>query len=227
MTKQQLVRIRIRHRPKTGESAKQRHEVAIETLLSASLANEAATESVILEFAEGDELDVGAAQLNSICRNGVNANAVYGPRFQDMPDVAMYDDSLTIVCDTQLVDYVSLLTTSLPIVISTFGAYRANVVVSNEQDMIDYKMLNELRRSDPRDLDGRDGILRLSPACYFDRTLCERAFRLSCEVAAARLKQVAEHVELWEDGVLVVLSASSRDNEYLERVNRIAINVLK
>lgn len=115
MRQQEIVRIRIRHRPSVGESAKHRHLISINTLRAGSLTTGKASDSAcILEFAAGDELDVGVSDLRPICKRGVKANAVYGHRFSAVLDMAMYDDSLVVTCDTSVVSYRQLISSKIP-----------------------------------------------------------------------------------------------------------------
>lgn len=215
------IRFRIRHRRRSDEQTEMRHNIAIATLRQAAdlTKHEVGDSQCILQIDTGDESESGMADLSPICVDGVRAAASYGPRFGDIPDVAMYDDSLVIVVDPEKVDYSRLVITSFATMVYAFGAYRAQTVLNRELDHEDHDRAVKLHRTWQSDIDGRDGVLRIGPVNFFDRELCQRAFNMSAERIAEALQGQVERVETLDDGVLLIVTSKVISKLEIEHID--------
>jgi hypothetical protein len=141
--------------------------------------------------------ETGSLDLRKALRDGLSGQVVYMARFAGYlsKDVARADDHLRIRLDTDKIDYASFCGETLPRLISIFGSYRGYVEPDAKVRAADWEIVRQQSRKTGRDVDGRDGIFRIWPVCWFDGELSRRAFGISAEEAVRRVAPECERAE--------------------------------
>lgn len=198
-----MVKGGFRHRADPTSSVELRHAEIVQKLRDPMVSWLGKYDPGAIRF-ESEAIDSGAADFSPALHAGVSAAISYCSRSVIDADHGMYDDVLTFEFDPSAADY-SLF--ALPIfgqLVKVFGAYRASVVLDEELDLDDYDRILDEVDATGRDVDGRDGVFRISPVCFFDRELCNRAFGIPPAEIIDRLVGKIEHVEKIDDGVLII-----------------------
>lgn len=116
-------------------------------------------------------------------------------------DDAGCDDFLELTFSTNKVGFRTLAYEVFPEYIAAFNPY-VGAIANDEFSHMDYEALRAIRYN------ARGMVFRISQVAFFDALLCQRAFRLSPEIVAEKLKGVVEHVQLDAAGVLIIGSSS-------------------
>lgn len=169
---------------------------------------------------DSDGGDGGAVDLSPALPDGVRAAVSFCPRGAIASDHGMFDDVFTLELGDDHARYVALVEAALPRIVKGFGAYRAQVVLDEDLDLDDFDQICELSECPGRDVDGRDGVYRISPANYFDRELCRRAFGLAPGVMREKLAPHVQSVHLVAGGVYFVVSDARLPEQELRDVDR-------
>ena len=149
-------------------------------------------------------------KLRALSRGGERSYISYKLRNEKYlrDDNAQYDDFVVIRFKAQAAAsrLGELFGEVFPAYIEGFDCYRA-LVADSEVRLADWDRVVELSNSTGKDVDGRDGLYRFHPGNFLDRELCRRAFGLTPEQVAERLKGRIEKAALLKDGVLLVCSS--------------------
>lgn len=213
-----IIRGGFRHRASPVGSIERRHVELVQQLKDPMVSWLGKYDPRAIYF-ESETIDSGAADISDALHNGVSAAISYCSRNAIEADHGMYDDILTIEFDPSRADYPVF---ALPVfgqLVKVFGAYRATVVLDEELDLDDYDHILDEVDATGRDVDGRDGVFRISPVCFFDRELCNRAFGIPPAEIIDRLVGKIEHVEKIDDGVLIIAT-----REILTRPSLVALD---
>jgi hypothetical protein len=141
--------------------------------------------------------ETGSLDLRKALRDGLSGQVVYMARFAGYlsKDVSRADDYLRIRLDTDKIDYASFCGETLPRLITIFGSFRGYVGTDAKVRAADWEIVRQQSRKTGRDVDGRDGIFRIWPVCWFDGELSRRAFGISAEEAVRRVAPECERAE--------------------------------
>jgi hypothetical protein len=142
-------------------------------------------------------LPMRQVNLSKCFPKGIKALVSYQNR-KYVLDEGRFDDYLVLEFDPTKFDYKPLATSDYLKYLEAFGAYRGHI---GDEEFI------HLDFESSRGVDYRGGVYRIHPVCYFDRELCERAFRLSPEVIAQRLVGAVEGVRVVANGVAIIASS--------------------
>jgi hypothetical protein len=192
-----------RHRAGRTESIELRHAELVRKLKNPMVAWLGDYDPRAIHF-ESETVDSGAVDLSRALRADVSAAISYCSRSVIDADHAMYDDVLTLEFSAADADYSTFAQPVFGQLAEIFDAYRGSVVLDEDLDLADYDQILDKVETSGRDVDGRDGVYRISPVCFFDRELCSRAFGIAPEEIFGRLRGKIEHVEITHDGVLIV-----------------------
>jgi hypothetical protein len=142
--------------------------------------------------------ETGSLDLRKALRDGLSGQVVYMPRFAGYlsKDVSKADDTLRIRLDTDKIGYARFCAETLPQLLTIFGSYRGYVETDAKVRAADWDIVRQQSRKTGRDIDGRDGIFRIWPVCWFDDELSRRAFGIRAEEAVRRVAPECEHAEL-------------------------------
>lgn len=114
-------------------------------------------------------------------------------------DTGSHDDWLDIMLYPSKVDVAYVLDSVIPKFIEAFSAYSLSYVSDSAKDA-----LYELEPLGPAVSNARFQVSWISPVCFFDQTLCERAFRLSPAEVAGRVRGTVQDVRLLSSGVYIL-----------------------
>lgn len=134
-------------------------------------------------------------------------------------DTAEFDDRLILDASVEQPDYELMAVHLFPILVEGFRPYRAGVVIDEELALDDWDRAIEIFQASGRDADGRDGVIRIPPVCFFDNELCRRAFRLRPEALARRLQGSTREAKVIDGGILIIASL-----ELLGKDNLVALD---
>jgi hypothetical protein len=142
--------------------------------------------------------ETGSLDLRKSLRDGLSGQVVYMARFAGYlsKDVAKADDTIRIRLDTDKIDHAAFCGTTLPQLIAVFGAYRGYVGTDPKVRAADWEIVRQQSRATGRNIDGRDGILRIWPVCWFDEVLSRRAFGIGIHEALRRVAPECERADL-------------------------------
>jgi hypothetical protein len=142
--------------------------------------------------------EVGSLDLRKSLRDGLSGQVIYKARFLGYlsKDAASADDSMRVRLNTDKVDFATFCTETLPRLITIFGSYRGYVETDAKVRAADWEAARQQSRQTGRNIDGRDGIFRIWPVCWFDDVLCRRAFGIDVPEAIRRVAPECEHAEL-------------------------------
>jgi len=214
-----IIRGGFRHRASPTDSIQQRHVELVQRLRDPMESWLGEYDPSAIHF-ESETVDSGAADFSDALHNGVSAAVSYCSRNAIDADHGMYDDVLTLEFDPSRANYSVF---ALPVfgqLAKIFGAYRASVVLDEELDLDDYDQILDEVDATGCDVDGRDGVFRISPVCFFDRELCIRAFGISPAEIVDRLAGKIEHVEIIDDGALIIATREILDSSSLVALDR-------
>lgn len=113
----------------------------------------------------------------------------------EIRDYGSADDYFKFEFNAHKVDYGLLLEVALPRFIEVMRAYRAQL-------MPDDYVLHEA--GNMGQLEFRQGVYNIAPANFFDRELCQRAFRLSPEQLLERLAGKIPEGRILSDGAYII-----------------------
>jgi len=128
-------------------------------------------------------------------------------------DEAGQDDFLDLTFDTSKTDFRSFAFEVFPKYVAAFNPY-VGTVANDEFSHIDYDALRAMR------FDSRHMVFRIFQISFFDALLCLRAFKLSPEMVAERLKGAVEHTQLISGGILVIGSSTPLNLSDADRLSR-------
>lgn len=136
--------------------------------------------------------------LRKSLRDGLSGQAIYIARFPGYlsKDVARADDTMHVRLNTDKIDYAAFCTETLPQLIAIFGSYRGYVETDAKVRAADWETVRQQSRKTGRNIDGRDGIFRIWPVCWFDDVLSRRAFGIDAQEAIRRVAPECERAEL-------------------------------
>jgi len=169
--------------------------------------------------------DIGAdlcvqVSLTPFLGSGLACGLLYQFRSPSyLRDNAKYDDLMICEFNPEEVDFVAVARRVFPLYVDAFTPYRGAVIPQKDLGGEDWDEIVGLCKETGKDVDGRDGIYRISIVNYFDRELCRRAFNLSPEQIADRLKDKVELASLLLDGVLVIVTSEMVDRETLKGID--------
>jgi hypothetical protein len=216
------IELNMRHIPQAGESARSRHEVALRTLRAAhGFTKRYASDLLcLIDFAEeGDDRDHAGSDLSPICVEGVIAEARYGTRYPVREDMAMDDDSLILKLDTAIIDYCRFITESLTAMIGHFSPYRADMHLSDDLSLDDFRRARRLHIDTQLDTDARRVVYRINPVNFFDRAFCQRAFNTTPEAIVEAVTNQVERVEMLNDGVFLIVTSQLLSRPEIEAID--------
>lgn len=149
-----------------------------------------------------------ALDLRKALQPGLSGQASYVPRFEGYlsSDVARSDDFLAIRLNTNKADYPNFCSTTLPLLIEIFGAYRAAVETDNAVALADFEITRMQSQTTGRNIDGRDSVHRIWPVCFFDDLLCRRAFGVGAAEVVARAAPACVRAELLCGGAFLLVT---------------------
>jgi hypothetical protein len=142
--------------------------------------------------------ETGSLDLRRSLRDGLSGQVIYMARFPGYlaKDVARADDTMRVRLNTDKIDYASFCTETLPRLITIFGSYRGYMETDPKVRAADWEVVRQQSRQTGRTIDGRDGIFRIWPVCWFDGELSQRAFGIGVEEAIRRAAPECEHAEV-------------------------------
>lgn len=143
-------------------------------------------------------------QLNRHLAKGLKGFVSYQLRAATyLKDNAQYDDILVLEFNPNKIDYALLVFDVFPKLINAFQAYRA-VITSMNLAMEDWQTVVEKVNATGRDVDGRDGVFRISAVNFWDNLLCKRAFGMTPSEIVQRLSVSVPKAAILNDGAYVV-----------------------
>lgn len=196
--------VELRHRASADEPYEERHRRIVETMstFEAPWGLKGADLPGVGDIPPGSLSCV--VRLPSLSKHGSRSYINYALRSEEyLKDQAQFDDFLILEFTEYPGEAKHLFDTVFPAYALSFDCYRGAIA---DRDMLrsDWSQVAELRNSTGRDIDGRDSVYRIHPVNFWDRELCQRAFRLQPEQVAKALSGKLEEVSLLGDGVLVV-----------------------
>jgi hypothetical protein len=213
------MKIQLRYRARADESIDERHTVVMSKL--ASIPKPWGLEgsdpvpvpdigdglAVQVEFAPDPSNDIGG-YISYLFRSDAY-----------LKDHAQYDDLMIVEFDPEKVDFAYVAQTVFPAYVHAFGAYRATIIIDEDLALDDWDVICAKNRETGFDVNGRDGVFRITPVNYFDRELCHRAFGLSPKEIFERLDGKVELVQLLEDGILLIASSKLLSRQEIELID--------
>jgi hypothetical protein len=128
-------------------------------------------------------------------------------------DEASHDDFLDLTFNPNKTDFRTLAYEVFPEYLAAFDPY-VGTVTNDEFSHMDYEALRAMH------FDARHMVFRISQVAFFDALLCQRAFKLSPEMVAEKLKGVVEHTRLISTGILIIGSSSPLNLLDADRLSR-------
>ena len=159
-------------------------------------------------------IDPGLQSLASVPLTkllGLQSSVNYAGRWY-LSDDAARDDWLSIAFNPEKIGFHELVHDCVKPLIAGFEAYLLTI----EDERFTLKYFEQWRT---KGYDDRDGVFMLGTVSYFDRELCRRAFALAPEKVCDRLKDVAEQVEVYREGALIILSSEPLPFEKAESLS--------
>lgn len=151
--------------------------------------------------------------MNRYLEKGIKGYVSYQLRAEAyLKDNAQYDDVLVLEFNPQKIDFALLACDVIPKLIDAFQAYRA-VMSSTNLALTDWPKIVEMTHSTGRDVDGRDGVFRITALNYWDKTLCQRAFGMTPAKIIQQLSTAVSKAEILNDGAYVVSLTGISDPE--------------
>lgn len=157
-----------------------------------------------------ESLTVDLRHARKVLIEGLGGQMRYHTRFPMIvsDDDAMNDDALLFGLDTALVDHVSFCRSTLPRLIEIFEPYRMEVITDEALSIADWEIVCAHYRETRRSIEGRHGVFRIWPVCYFDDLLCRRAFGLAAAEVVARAAPECERAELINGGAFLLATTA-------------------
>ncbi len=141
----------------------------------------------------------------------ISASLLYSHR--DLTeDEGSSDDNISIDFDSRKVDYQSFVNSLCPLLIEWFDAYVAEI----QEDSI---LLADCESTLPGS-NSRCSPQRISPVCFFDATLCQRAFGRKPREILKLLKPHVESVRLLGNGIFIVATSEPVGPEETNAIDR-------
>jgi hypothetical protein len=132
------------------------------------------------------------------------------------------DDSFICYFDGSKVDFKDTVLRVFPTIVEAFRAYRGDV--HGEEFFMrgsdQWQRENERQGRGGMNIDGRDSVMYLHAANYWDAELCNRAFGLEPDEVVDRLKGKVYKTEVLGDGALVILSETPPGTDEFMELNR-------
>jgi len=206
------IKFEFRRRTKPSDDIAQLHETLISILRKSHWWKPGTTVSEP-DLQRGLE---GQVSLTPGLKNGFVGYVAYVYRSsQYTGNTAEFDDRLVLEGDVDSAIYRRAVGDLFPVLIEAFQPYRAAVIQDEDLALDDWDAASEIARESGIDADGRDGIVRFSPVCFYDDELCFRALRISGKELVSRLRDSVEGLRLMNDGVLLVVTSSILDRDRL------------
>lgn len=169
---------------------------------------------------------VSVVPLKELSSRGLKSYLSYPLRSRDyLQDNARFDDVFVIELKPAQADQRNFVENVFPRYIEAFDCYRASFM-NREAARDDWGTIVEQCNATGRDVNGRDGVYRISEINFFDRELCRRAFGMTPEQVVERLQGKVESVSTFHDGVILVCSSSLLPREELDKVGGDAMAAL-
>ncbi|MEA9589719.1 hypothetical protein VC279_20205 [Xanthomonas sp. WHRI 10064A] len=196
-------KLEFRHRPKFSESIEKRHKNFLEKLSGLGKPWDLADAVEVPDIE--DELVISVS-LDKFLPKGIKGQVTYSLRNEKyLEDNAQFDDSLFFELSNAEIYYSDLLKIIFPAYVSAFGAYRA-ALHDWSVTRSDWPAVVAACDATKKDVNGRDGVFRISAVNYFDGELCLRAFGKSPQQIISCLKGHVEEASELAGGVLIVVS---------------------
>jgi hypothetical protein len=215
------MKIQLRYRARADESIEQRHATVMSALASISKPWGLEGSDLIPVPGIGDKLAV-QIEFAPDPSNEIGGYISYLFRGDTyLKDHAQYDDLMIVEFDPEKIDFAYVAQTALPAYVQAFKAYRATIILDEDLALDDWDFICEANKETGLDINGRDGVYRISSVNYFDRELCHRAFGLEPEEIVERLKSKVELVYVLEEGVLLIVSSKLLNREEIEPIDEL------
>lgn len=120
----------------------------------------------------------------------------------NLKDVASNDDFLVVQFSSEKVKWHHASDDALPGYAAALGAYFCRLAPSDEGDQ-EWNRWVRLCRETGKDLDGRDGPLRMAPLVFMDSECCKRSCGRSVSEAIALLARDVARAEPLRNGVII------------------------
>lgn len=159
----------------------------------------------------GSEL-VASFNLGDYLGKVANGHVYYQFR-RTFRDEAGHDDFLDLTFNPNKTDFRTLAYEVFPEYVAAFEPY-LGTIANDEFSQMDYEVLCAMR------YDARRMVFRISQVAFFDAVLCLRAFKLSPEIVAEKLKGVVEHTRLMSKGILIIGSSIPLNLLEADRLSR-------
>jgi hypothetical protein len=175
-----------------------------------------AADAPLSEGEAGSSLD-----LRKSLRDGLSGQAIYIARFPGYmsKDVARADDTMRVRLNTDKIDHATFCTETLPRLITIFGSYRGYVETDAKVRAADWDVVRQQSRQTGRNIDGRDGIFRIWPVCWFDEELSRRTFAIGVEEAVRRAAPECERAEVVAGCAFLIVTSAIVTGANLDVIN--------
>jgi hypothetical protein len=165
--------------------------------------------------------ETGSLDLRKALRDGLSGQLIYMARFPGYlsKDVARADDTLRIRLNTDKIHYATFCTETLPRLIAIFGSYRGYMETDAQVRAADWQVVRQQSRQSGRNVDGRDGIFRVWPVCWFDDVLSRRAFGIDVPEAIRRVAPECERAEIVADCAFLIVTSAIVTGSSLDMID--------
>jgi len=202
-----MIYARFRRRASSSEQVAELHTALIERLSGALLGTVAEIHPAQVYF-ESENQFSGAADLTPSFADGKFRGAIsYCPRAAINADHGMFDDVLTVCIPESVGTYRIFVEELFRPVASAFEVYRAGIYPDEDLDLDDFDQIADLSQRTGKDVDGRDGVFRVTPANAFDDQLCQRAFGLNPENVVRRVAPHAQFADVIDGRAFFVVTS--------------------
>lgn len=167
------------------------------------------------------EGESASLDLRTALASGLAGQVSYAPRFAGYlsRDIAQSDDFIWLRLDTEKADYARFCSGTLPRLIDIFRPYRAAAETDDAVMLADFDLVCAHSQKSGRDIDGRDGVHRIWPVCFFDDLLCRRAFGIGAAEVAGRAAPECERAEVLHGGAFLLVTSEVVVGPALDALN--------
>lgn len=210
--------LNVRHRPNVNDGIGERHNRYLQNQIGIGQP---------WELSPGPEnqfkeKDIGPGNISSNLMmgrrmgKGVSGSLSYSCRVESyLDDNASKDDSIILKFKLRSVDYEKLVLTDFPYFIEAFESYTAEIVVRG----FTRHEFEERQHFSNTIGNLREAVFRIAPVSFYDRLLCQRAFKLTPEEIVEKLQDKVEKVYCHCDGVVIIFSSKPVSAEVYLSVN--------
>ena len=158
---------------------------------------------VPLRIELGDSLEC-QVDLSSALAHPISGYAAYVFRSSKYTGTSAEFDDRVILKISASEEQCHCLTSEIMVgFVIAFEAYRAAALVDRDLAVSDWQAAVEKGRETGRDCDGRDGIMRFWPNCFYDEALLRKAVGIPADVCVERLKRAGINVRMVLDGIML------------------------